>query len=494
MRHLPVLIPILPLAAALLCLLFSRIHKELGKYIVLAALSVSFLSSIGLFKEVLAGGEAIHYYMGGWLPPLGIEFVIDPINAVLLVAVSGIALGVGIYSQPFVKEGGWLEKGGFYTLFSLLSAGLLGMTITGDMFNLYVFLEIASLTAYGLIALGGGKSVIAAFRYLLLGTIAASFYLLAVAYMYSITGTLNMADMGKLLSTQLDSPNVLLAVAMLLVAFGIKMALFPLHGWQPDAYTFSHPGAAPLISGLMSKAPALAMLRYFFYIISADSKYVEAALGVLGFFGACGIIFGSVMAIAQRDFRRMLAYSSVAQIGYIAVGFSIGNAYGILAAVFQIVIHAFMKSSLFMSIGAVQYQYDTVNIDDFGGLNKHMPLTVMTMVIASLSMVGIPPTGGFFSKWYLMLGALEKGQYVFIAVLVVSALLNAVYFFRVIENIFINKDAGLTPLHRKGVLELPLSMLVPIVLFGIMILVIGFLNAFLVNDVLSLGLPEVLAI
>ena len=144
MRHLPVLIPILPLAAALLCLLFSRIHKELGKYIVLAALSVSFLSSIGLFKEVLAGGEAIHYYMGGWLPPLGIEFVIDPINAVLLVAVSGIALGVGIYSQPFVKEGGWLEKGGFYTLFSLLSAGLLGMTITGDMFNLYVFFGLNS--------------------------------------------------------------------------------------------------------------------------------------------------------------------------------------------------------------------------------------------------------------------------------------------------------------------------------------------------------------
>lgn len=498
MRHLPVLIPILPLASAMLCLVLSRINKNLGKYVVLTALAASFASAIGLFVSVMRGGETIHYYMGNWQPPLGIEFVIDQMNALILVAIAAVALFVGIYSQPFIDSDSdtWLEKGGFYALYALLSAGLLGMTITGDMFNLYVFLEIASISGYGLIALGGDKSVLASFRYLLLGTIAASFYLLAVAYMYSITGTLNMADMGMLLAAQKDSPNVLLAVSMLIIAFGIKMALFPLHGWQPDAYTYAHPAAAPLISGLMSKAPALAMLRYMFYIIGADSPYVAKALTVIGFLGACGIILGSVMANAQRDFRRMLAYSSVAQIGYIAVGLSLGNAYGIIAAVFHILIHAFMKSSLFMVIGAVRYRYDEVMIDKLGGLNKHMPLTSVTLVIAALSMVGIPPTGGFFSKWYIIMGSLESGHYIYLAVLIASSLLNAVYFFRVIETVFINKDAELTEVRPAGPwkFELPLSMLVPIVLFGIIIIAIGVLNAPIVNDVLSLGLPEVLAI
>lgn len=511
MRNLPVLIPILPLASAMLCLALSRINKNLGKYVVIGALTVSFASAIGLFVEVIRTGETIHYYMGGWKPPLGIEFVIDEMNAIILVAIAAVALFVCIYSQPFFSEKTrrlkrqkdnsnyadgttWLEKGGFYALYALLSAGLLGMTITGDMFNLYVFLEIASISGYGLIALGGDKSVMASFRYLLLGTIAASFYLLAVAYMYSITGTLNMADMAMLLAAHKNSPNVFIAVSMLIIAFGIKMALFPLHGWQPDAYTYAHPAAAPLIAGLMSKAPALAMLRYMFYIIGVDSPYVAKALTVIGFLGACGIILGSVMANAQRDFRRMLAYSSVAQIGYIAVGLSLGNAYGIIAAVFHILIHAFMKSSLFMVIGAVRYRYDEVLISKLGGLNKHMPLTTVTLVIAALSMVGIPPTGGFFSKWYIIMGSLESGHYFYLVVLIVSSLLNAMYFFRVLETVFINKDAELEEVRPKGRFELPLQMLVPIVLFGIVIIAIGVLNAHIVADVLSLGLPEVLAI
>lgn len=491
MQHFPALIPILPLSAAMLCLLFSRLNKNLGKYVVLAALTVSFIGTIYLLTRVLTTGETIHYWMGNWAPPLGIEFVIDSVNAIILVMVSGVALFVGLYTQPFFKDEEWFPKGGFYALYALLSAGLLGMTITGDMFNLYVFLEIASLSGYGLIALGGDKSVLASFRYLLMGTIAASFYLLAVAYMYAITGTLNMADMGNLLSQHLDSPNVLLAVAMLIIAFGIKMALFPLHGWQPDAYTYSHPAAAPLISGVMSKVPALAMLRYMFYIIGADSYFVDKGLIVIGFLGACGIILGSVMAIAQKDFRRMLAYSSVAQIGYIAVGLSIGNLYGLIAVVMHIINHAFMKSSLFMAMGGIRYRYGEVSIEKFGGLNKHMPFTAFTLVVAALSMVGIPPTGGFFSKWYLVLGALQTHHYFFIVVLVISCLLNAIYFFRVIENIFISKDANLPEIHNTGRFELPLTMLIPIVLFGIVIIALGILNA-PIAEIIKLGLPEVI--
>ena len=497
-HNFPALIPILPLAAAMICLFVSKFNKNIGKYIVIASLAVSFISSIGVLVQVMTTGEDIHYWMGGWEPPFGIEFVVDPVNAIILVAISALALFISVYGTPFFKKDGWLEVGGYYALYSLLSAGLLGMIITGDMFNLYVFLEIASLSGYGLIALGGDKSTLSAFRYLIMGTIAASFYLLGVAYLYSITGTLNMADMAVLISENLNSPNVLIALASMVIAFGIKMAMFPLHGWQPDAYTYSHPAAAPLISGAMSKAPAVAMLRYMFYIIGAESIFVEYGLIVIGVLGALGIILGSVMAIAQKDFRRMLAYSSVAQIGYIAVGLSIGNAYGLIAAVLHIINHAFMKSSLFMVMGGVRHRYGEVKIEKFGGLNKHMPFTVFTLVVAALSMIGIPPTGGFFSKWYLVLGALQTEQYFFIAVLVLSCFLNAIYFFRVLENIFISKDAELTeinPVVRKdgkaSRLELPLQMLIPIVIFGIVIIALGICNAQLV-DIISLGLPEVL--
>jgi len=491
-QHFPVLIPILPMAASMICILVSKLHKDLGKYIVTLTLAISFIGSLSVLSQIMTTGETIHYWMGGWAPPLGIEFVIDQVNAIIAVAISALAFFGCVYGQPFFKKEGWFEEGGYFALYALLSAGLLGMTLTGDMFNLYVFLEIASLSGYGLIALGGDKGTLSAFRYLLMGTIAASFYLLAVAYLYAITGTLNMADMGVLLADHINSPNVLLALAMFIIAFGIKMAMFPLHGWQPDAYTYSHPAAAPLISGAMSKAPALAMLRYMFYIVGLDSIFVEKSLMVIGILGAAGIVIGSIMAIAQKDFRRMLAYSSVAQISYIAVGLAMGNLYGLVAVVLHVINHAFMKGSLFMVMGGVRYRYGIVDINKFGGLNKHMPFTVFTLVVAALSMVGIPPTGGFFSKWYLILGAMDNQQYFYIVVLVISCFLNAIYFFRVIENIFISKDAELEEIAPKGRFELPLSMLIPIVLFGLAIIALGVFNAPIVKDIIMLGLPEVI--
>ncbi len=491
--HFPVLIVLLPLSAALLSPFFSYMHKQAGKWIAIAALFGAFCCSVGLLLQIVAnGGEAIHYWMGDWMPPLGIEFVIDPINGVIVTMITFIALFSTIYSTPFLKKSNWLYMGGYYTLMALLCVGLSGMTLTGDAFNLYVYLEIASLSGYGLIALGGNKGTLAAFRYLLIGTIAATLYLLALGFMYSMTGSLNMADLSVLLQDQMDSPLIAMAVALLIAAFGIKAALFPFHGWQPDAYTFSHPGAAPLISGVMSKVPAYAMLRFFFYLFGAQHLFVQHGLTVVGILGAMGIILGSVMAIAQDDFRRMLAYSSVAQIGYIAVGLAIGSFYGVIGAVLHVLNHAFMKGSLFMVIGGIQYRFGEFRISQLGQIHKKMPFTVVTLCIAALGMIGIPPTGGFFSKWYIMLGAMGTEQYIFVAVLVLSSLLNAVYFFRVLENVFINPPAELkevTPVHGK--LELPLSMLLPIIVFGIMILALGFCNASIVEGIISLGLPEV---
>ena len=492
-QHFPVLIVLLPLTAALLSPFFSYFHKHMGKWVAVASLFGAFLCSVGLLMQTVQdGGQAVHYWMGNWAPPLGIEFVIDPVNAIIVTMITFLAMMTAIFSTPFLKKSNWLYMGGYYTLMALLCVGLSGMTLTGDVFNLYVYLEIASLSGYGLIALGGNKGTLAAFRYLLIGTIAASLYLLGIGFLYAMTGSLNMADLSGLLQGQMDSPLIAVAVALFIAAFGIKAALFPFHGWQPDAYTYSHPGAAPLISGAMSKVPAYAMLRFFFYLFGAQHLFVQHGLTVIGVLGAMGINLGSVMAIAQDDFRRMLAYSSVAQIGYIAVGLAIGSVYGLIGAVLHIVNHAFMKGSLFMVIGGIQYRFGEFRISQLGQIHKKMPLTVVTLCIAALGMIGIPPTGGFFSKWYIMLGAMTTQQYIYVAVLVISSLLNAVYFFRVMENVFVNKDPQLKEVNPPaGKLELPLQMLIPIVVMGLGILVLGFCNASIVDGIIKLGLPEV---
>ena len=492
-QHAPVLIVLLPLTASLLCMLFSRIRKNLGSWIVMASILGAFLNAcIVLEKVISSGGKTWHYYMGGWMPPVGIEFALDPLNSILAVVITFISLMVSLYSRPFVKDEDWLHVGGYYTLFGLLTVGLSGMIITGDVFNLYVYLEIMSLSGYGLIALGGRKSMLAAFRYLLIGTIGASLYLLGVGYLYSMTGTLNMADLAQRVVPHLNSPLFAIAVACFIIGFGIKMALFPLHGWQPDAYTFAHPGAAAFIAGCMSKAPAYALIRFVYYIFKVDNPVMHSALNVLGILGVAGILIGSIMAMAQYDFRRMLAYSSVAQIGYIAIGLAMGNMYGFIGAVLHVINHAFMKSSLFLVIGGIEYRFGEVNLYRLGGMNKKMTISTITVVLASLSMIGLPPTCGFFSKWYLMLGAYTGAQYFYIAVLVISSLLNAIYFFRIIEQMFVQREASLTEVHpHQGKLGLPLSMVIPILVGGIMILVLGFYSVDIVTDVIKLGLPEV---
>lgn len=492
-QHAPVLIILLPLTAALLCMLVSRWKKEVAPWVVIASIFGAFINACIVLKTVLeSGGKTWHYWMGGWAPPIGIEFALDPLNSVLVTLVSFISLMVSMYSKSFLKDEDWLHVGGYYTLFGLLTVGLCGMIVTGDLFNLYVFLEIMSLSGYGLIALGGKKSMLAAFRYLLIGTIGASFYLLGVGYLYALTGTLNMADMAERVVPFVNSPVFAMAIACFIIAFGIKMALFPLHGWQPDAYTFAHPGAAAFIAGCMSKAPAYALIRFLYYIFKVDNVVMRSALDVLGILGIAGILIGSFMALAQYDFRRMLAYSSVAQIGYIAIGLAMGNMYGFIGAVLHIINHAFMKCGLFLVIGGIEYRFGEVNLYRLGGMNKKMTLSTITVTLAALSMIGLPPTAGFFSKWYLLMGAYTGAQYFYIAVLVVSSLLNAIYFFRIIEQMFIQREASLTEIHpHKSKLGLPFTMALPIVVIGIGILVLGFYSVDIVSGIIKLGLPEV---
>ena len=487
--HSPVFIVLLPLSASLLCLALSRIHRKLGSYVVQLSLLGALLSSIAtLYAVIDNGGKPVHYWMGNWAPPIGIEFAVDPLNTAVLCMITFLSFFVSLY----LENEDWLHYGGYYTLYGLLTVGLCGMVVTGDVFNMYVYLEIMSLSGYGLIAMGGKKSMLAAFRYLLVGTIAASLYLLGVGYVYAMTGSLNMADIAVRIQPFTRTPLFAFAVACFLIAFGIKMALFPLHGWQPDAYTHAHPAAIGLISGCMSKVPAYAMLRFFFYIFGVESQVMQTLMNVIGVMGIAGILIGSVMALAQFDFRRMLAYSSVAQLRYIAVGMALGNMHGIIGAVLHIINHAFMKCCLFLVIGGIRYRFGEVNLFRLGGLNRKMTVSTVAVCFCVLSMVGIPPTGGFFSKWYLMLGAYEGQQYIYIPVLVVSSLLNAIYYFRIVEQMFVKREAMLTEIQRPATrFGLPMSMVVPIAVTGLGVLLLGIYSVNIVTGVIELGLPEV---
>ena len=495
MNNLPVLIIILPLSAALLSLVLSQIHYHLGRDIVFLSFCGSLVCSILQLQRAIAEGP-IHYRFGNYQMPIGIEFVIDTVNAIMLVMICIMGVLTCIYSARFaataITDKNKLRTGGMYTMLALLVVGMAGMTSTGDIFNLYVFLEITSLSGYCLIAMGGSKGMVSSFRYLLIGTVAATFYLLGAGILYGATGSLNMQDIAQIIGQGGEEYNEAMLVAMCLFigAFGIKMALFPFHGWQPSAYAHAPNGARPIIAGVMGKIPAYAMFRYLYCVYGTDYVYFKYFLIIIGVLSCGGMIYGSICAMAQKDIRKMLDYSSVAQIGYISLGFAVGTPLALAGAFLHMLGHCFMKGGLFFATGAIRYKYGTVNLNDFGRIYKKMPLTAGLLVIGALSMVGIPPTVGFFSKWYLAVGSAQAGDYIYIFVLVISSLLNAIYFFKLIEKIFIQdtkEPVSEMPVARG---EVPISMIIPIVFSFLAILCLGIFNVPII-DTLMLTLEGV---
>ena len=490
MSNIPVLIVLLPLSAALLCMAFTLVHRHLGRDLVLLSLGASLVLSVIQLKQVIHRG-AVSYRFGGYAVPYGIEFRIDSISAVMLVMIFTIGLSTALFCMSFeAKDGNRIKIGGGYTLLALLVVGMSGMTSTGDIFNLYVFLEITSLSGYCLIALGGSRGLVAAFRYMLVGTVAATFYLLGAGILYSQTGTLNMGDMHRLLAAGVSTEAQAAAMIFFIAAFGIKMALFPFHGWQPSAYAHAEAGARPLIAGVMGKIPAYALFRYLFCVYGTEFRLLDKFLLVTGILSCAGIIYGSIRAMAQTDLRKMLAYSSIAQIGYISLGFATGCPAGIAGGFMHMLAHAFMKSGLFFGTGAIRQKYGSMELDDLGYIYRKMPLTSFLLVTASLSMVGIPPLAGFFSKWYIGLGAAESHHLVYLFVLVISSLLNAVYFFKLFEKMFMAKDKKLPDRLTGQAGEVPWNMTIAIVVCAAAIILIGIFNVAVFN-VLMQSISEV---
>jgi multicomponent Na+:H+ antiporter subunit D len=489
-HHVPVLIVVVPLVAALIVPLMALRTIAWARAITLLALLGVVACSGAALSRALATG-ALYYELGGWAPPWGIVYVLDPLSGSMALLIGIIAVLVAVYTRPYLHSWPPSRTGIFLSLFLLLVTGLLGIVVTGDLFNLYVFLEISSLAAYALLASGSIRSAVATFRYLIVGTIAATFYLLGVGYLYALTGSLNMADVATRLSDIGHSGAFAVAIAFIVLGLSIKSALFPLHGWLPDAYTYAPAPVIGFISAVMTKVSAYALFRVLYFVLRPTEPASQVLTG-LSWVAAVAILAGSLLAIAQRDVRRMLAYSSISQMGYIFLGLALGTPAALQGALLHVLNHAIMKGCLFLAAGGVQWRTGGYRLEDFTGMGRRMPLTMAAIVVAAISMIGLPPTAGFFSKWYLIQGAMEARAWMFVAVLIISSLLNAVYFFHWIEWAYLRQPASqpplLSPPPRQ---ELPMQMLVPIWALATGVLLLGIFNQPVVNGIIQYAIqPE----
>ncbi len=483
MSQLPILIPLSLLLPALVIPLYVFLGQKPAYITAILGTALSFFFATAGLHTVLSEGE-LRYHLGGWPPPIGIEYVLDPLSAFMAVLITGIGLIVIIFSRRSVIKELPERIVPFYALALLLLAGLVGIVVTGDLFNLYVFLEIASLSAYALMAIGDERAPVAAFRYLMLGSIGGSFYLLGVGFIYFSTGSLNMADVAQRLPALYESRSIIAAVTFIVIGLGLKMALFPLHLWLPDAYTYAPSAVSGLIAPIMTKVAAYVIIRLLITVFQpAYLRDILPVTSVIGWLAAAGILVGSIMAMAQTDLRRMLAYSSVSQIAYVGLGIGMANPLGLIGALLHILNHAFMKACLFLVAGGIRYKTDMSETFRFDGLGRQMPWTMGAFTVAALSMIGIPPTAGFFSKWYLILGGIDKGNWVFVAVILASSLLSAVYFFRIMEKAYTTAPAADSASKAS---ELPSEMLLPILVLAAGILLLGLFNAVIVTHVLEL--------
>jgi multicomponent Na+:H+ antiporter subunit D len=455
-EHLPVLLVVVPLALAPIAALVGR--WRIAWLVAAAACWWAFGASIALLQRVRTEGVVV-YEMGGWQAPYGIEYRIDLVSAFVAVIVAAIGAITVLYARTSIRHEVSEDRGAlFYAAFILCLSGLLGITVTGDVFNVFVFLEISSLSAYAMIALGQDRRALtAAFQYLIMGSVGATFIVIGIGLMYVMTGTLNMADLAERLPAVADNRTIPVAFTFLTVGITLKLALFPLHLWLPNAYTYAPSAVTAFIASTATKVAVYLLLRFFFTVFGAAFSFGQMNLNmVLMPLAIVAILAMSLVAIYQANVKRLLAFSSVAQIGYMVLGISFGSVLGVTAGILHLFNHALMKGALFMAMGCVMYSVGSVRIEKMAGLGKSMPWTMAAFVLAGLSLIGVPLTVGFVSKWYLVQAALEAGLWPVAAVVLVGSLMALIYIWKVVEVAYFEPADP-----DQEVSEAPLSLLVP---------------------------------
>ena len=454
--HLPVLLVVVPLVAAPIAALLNR--PRLSWAVAVAATLWALYVALELLSQTMAAG-VIHYELGGWAAPYGIEYVVDPVNAWVVVIVALIGALVAPYACASVEREITEDRIPlFYAAFILCLTGLLGIAVTGDVFNVFVFLEISSLSAYALIALGSDRRALtASFQYLIMGSVGATFIVIGIGLMYVMTGTLNMADLADRLPEVSGTRTIPVAFTFLTVGITLKLALFPLHLWLPNAYTYAPSAVTAFIASTATKVGVYLLLRFFFTIFGATFSFDVMQLDrILMPLALIAIVTMSLVAIYQENVKRLLAYSSVAQIGYMVLGISFASVLGLTAGILHLFNHALIKGALFMSMGCVMYRVGSVRLERMNGLGRAMPWTMAAFVVGGLSLIGVPLTVGFISKWYLVQAALEQGMWPVAGVVLLGSLLALMYVWKVVEVAYFREADP-----ELGISEAPLSLLVP---------------------------------
>ena len=460
--QLPALQIIVPLVAGPIIVLLR--HRLFAWFASTAVSVFTLLASISILDRVRTQG-AIDYYLGGWPQHVGITYKIDVVNAFMLVLLSAITFVVMLFARQSVQKEIPEDKHHlFYAALLLCFTGLMGICITGDAFNVFVFLEISSLSAYALIGMGSSpKAPLAAFRYLVMGTIGGTFILMGLGFLLMATGTLNMAELVKLIPPVADTTMIRAGFAFIAIGSAIKLALFPLHMWLPDCYTYAPSVVSSFLSATATKVSYYVLVRAVFVLFGAALIEQTVRMEAVFFPMAMLAIFvGSIKAIGQINIKRLLAYSSVAQIGYMVLGLSFGNQDGLTGGMIHLFNHALMKGGLFLVLGCVAYQISSkesgwqVTIDDMKGLGKRMPLTAFAFVLGGLSMIGVPLTAGFVSKWYLALGALNAGMWWVVPLILLASLLAVLYIWKVVEAAYFQE-----PPEGAECKDAPWGLLVP---------------------------------
>ncbi len=475
--HYPILQVVVPLVAAPLC---SLLPKSKLPWLFATVISwLTFAISLALLVQVKNSGALI-YELGDWPAPWGIQYYIDTIGAFVLVLVSLIASITLLASRELIEKEIAQEKHAlFYTAFLLCYTGLLGIVATGDAFNVFVFLEISSISSYALIAMGENrKALTASYEYLIMGTIGATFILIGIGLLYMQTGTLNMLDLKQRIHEVDGFRSVHAAFAFFTVGICLKLALFPLHHWLPNAYAYAPSAVSIFLAATATKVALYLLYRVFYTIFGFEFSFDTLHLGyILLPLSIIAMVISSFTAIFQLGVKRLLAYSSLGQIGYMTLGIALETKAGLIASIIHLFNHAFIKGALFMCMACLLSRLHSTRITDLAGAAQHMPWTCAAFVTAGLALIGVPLTSGFISKWYLVLAILEKDWWWLAVIVLFTSLLSVVYIWRVIEQMYLREANS----HSANIKEASPILLICTWLMVIMTIYFGIDNSYPVN-------------
>lgn len=473
--HLPVLITVLPLATALFIPLVPRrlTTRVAGTASVAVLTFGSVAAVVSLFGVLGQGG--FRYTFGDWTAAIGVEFAVTHFSAVVALLVTVVTLLVLVYTLrdrgPDVQPG---VTGSFYMLVLVNAAAMLGIAYTNDLFNLYVFMEMLSIASCAIVTINGKRdNLYAGLKYLIIGTVGAITILFGMAILYMLTGHLNMSINGGLMAAVwTEHPVALrLALVLILVGFAIKAAVFPMHTWLPDAHTVAPAPSSAILSSLVVKIYLVGAMKILFVVVGVEVLNQTNIFFVLTWVGMIAMVSGSVLALGQQKVKRILACSTVVNVGYIVLAVGIATEAAVSVAIFHLVSHALLKAGLFLSVGAVIHRTGKQYVHEFAGAGYNMPLTMTVFTICALGMVGIPGTNGFMSKWYLILAAAGADRPIVLPVVLLSSFLNSLYFIPIVTRAFIQRSRSEDHIMRKD--NLPLSTSLPLVTIALLVVVTG---------------------